>query len=275
MGTCKNPILKITPTEDSSIGNYEEVFYKSYYLMMQRFKNILDNCEKLKVRKLHLGVSYTQIKVMLAYHAPRAAITKIDIAKLFGVHHVWNYSKVYIHSDNIDNFLSNPRPIQYVKTSANTSNAFKGVEPLFNTCALYSGTAIKDGISLHHIEIFPDMNVNLVFTNINASLSWDAIVTILKEWVDSNYIDVLKKAKLNEAIYNLDFKYEYYIPYFTHINGNVNIIGLTVSDIENLNDILQQETCNVRFKTRTSMEFNSYEFLSVTTKQNYLYLKKL
>lgn len=273
MGCNKNPIIKIKPSEDTSIGNYEEIFYKEYYLMLQRFKNILDNTEKLKVPRLKLSINYSQIKVMLCYHAPRAAITKIDISKLFGIHHVWNYSKIYIHSDNIDNFLSNPRPIQYVKTSSNTSNAFKGVEPLFNTCALYSGTNISDGISLHHIEIFPDMAVNLVFTNINASLTWENISTILKEWVDANYIDVLKKTKINEAVYNLDFKYEYYIPYFAHMNGAVNVLGLTVSDIENLNDILQQETCNMKFKTRTSIEFNSYEFWSMSAATNYGYLK--
>ena len=273
MGGNKFPILRLYPTEEVGMENVEELFYKEYYIMLQRFKNILDNCEKLKIPRLKLSINYSQIKVLLAYHAPSNAISSIDISKLFNIHHVWNYSKVYIHSDNIDNFLSNPRPIQYVKTSSNSSNAFKGVEPLFNTCALYSGTNIKDGISLHHIEIFPSMDVNLVFTNINASATWESISSTLKEWVDENYIDILRKAKINEAVYNLDFSYDYYTPYFNHVNGSLNLIGLGVNDIDNLADILQQETCNMKFKTRTSMEFNVYDFYSVGTSSNLIYLK--
>ena len=86
-------------------------------------------------------------------------------------------------------------------------------------------------------------------------------------------MDVLKKSKLSEAIYSLDFKYEYYIPYFNKMNGNVNLVSLTLADLDSLNEIFQEETCKVRFKTRTSLEFNVYEFMTVATKQNYMYLK--
>ena len=273
IGVNKKPIFKLRPNTENTMNNYEELFYKEYYLMLQRFKNVLDNCEKLGLKKLHLPINYSQIKVMLVYRGPKESYSSIDISKLFSAHHTWNYSKVYIHSDNIDGFLSNPRPIQYVKTSTNSSNAFKGVEPLFNTCALYSGQAIKDGISLHHIEIFPNMNINLVFTNINANATWESITGTLKEWIDANYIELLKKIKLNEAVYNLNFKYEYYVPYFSTMNGSVNILGLNVHDIENLNDILQQETCNMKFKTRTSIEFNTYEFHNISSEHAFLYLR--
>ena len=273
LGFNKNLEIFIGSSEAVELVNYEELFYKEYFITIQRFKHVLDNCEKQKVEKLKLSINYSQITVTLAYHAPEHAHVDIDIAKLFNIHHPWNYSKIYIHSDNVDNFLSNARPMQYVKANVNTTNVFKGVEPLFNTCALYCGTVIKDGLTLHHIEVFPNLNINLVFTNINVNATWESIASDLRDWVDANYVETLKKAKLNEAIYSLDFKYEYYVPYFAKLNGNVNLMGLTLGDVDGVNEILQQEMCKVRFKTRTSIEFNSYEFMSVTTKQNYLYLK--
>ena len=275
LGFNHNLNIFILPSDSSELVDYAELFYKNYYITLQRFKHILDNVYKqnLQHNRLHLSINYTQISVMLAYHAPVSAHVRIDISKLFNIHHPWNYSKIYVHSDNIDNFLSNPRAIQYVKTNTNVTNAFKGVEPLFNTCALYVGTPIGNGLTLHHIEVFPTMNVNLVFTNINVNATWEQIESVLKEWIDTNYMEILKKAKLSEAIYSLDFKYEYYIPYFNKINGNVNLASLTLNDLDSLNELFQQETCNVRFKTRTSIEFNVYEFMTVATKQNYMYLK--
>ena len=273
IGDNHNLNMIIQQSNNTELANYEELFYKEYYLTISRFKHILENVKKQNINRLKLAINYSQITVLLAYHAPYTSHTSIDIAKLFNIHHPWNYSKIYIQSDNIDNYLSNPRQIQYVKTSNSATNVFKGVEPLFNTCALYSSIPIKDGLALNHIEIFPSMNINLVFTNINVNLTWEEIEETLKTWIDENYIDVLKKAKLTEAIYSLDFKYEYYVPYFSKMSGSLNIPNLSLNDIDTLNEILQQESCKIRFKTRTSMEFNTYQFHSVATKQNYVYLR--
>ena len=273
IGNTNNLIIRIVKSDSMDISNYDEIFYKDYYIMMNRIRHILENTKKQNISTLQLSINYTQIGVMLCYHAPAEAMTRIDIAKLFCIHNSSNYSKVYIHSDNIDNYLSNPRPMQYLKTSDTLTNVFKGVESLFNTCVLYVGQSIEEGLTLQRIEIYPSMNINLIFTNINVNASWEHLSSVLKTWIDQNYIRILKKIKLNEAIYSLKFDYNYYIPYFSKIIGSVNLPSLTITDIEDLNELIQLETCNARFKTRTSIEFNTYDFMNVVSKQNYVYLK--
>ena len=94
----------------------------------------------------------------------------------------------------------------------------------------------------------------------------------MKSYVDDNYISILKKAKINEAIYNLNFDYNYYIPYLSGLNGSVNLFGVSISDIENLNSILQLFIPNLRFKTRTSLELNGFSAHSVSIKQKVIHL---
>lgn len=273
IGFNKNWKIISISTSASSIGNYEEMFYKDYCQTVLYIKKILDNVEKLNIKKLPVNISYNTIKVVLAYHAPQEVFSSIDIYKLFNIHHPWNYSKIYVHSDNVDNFNNNPRPMQYVKYKGfNDVNVFKGIDSIFNACCLYCGTDLGHGLVLHHLEIFPCMDVNLVFTNVNMTATWDEITSYLKQYIDNNYISILKKAKINEAIYNLNFDYKYYIPYLGGINGTINILSLSVSDIENINSILQQETPNLRFKTRTSIELNGYGIHSVSLKERFSHI---
>ena len=159
--------VKFISAKKTELMNSEELFYKNYYQTCVYIKEILNNATKLNLRSLSLPISITTIKILLAYHSPPSAFAGIDIYKLFNIHHINSYSKIYVHSDNIDNFNNNTRPLQYVKHNAEATNVFKGIDSIFNCCALYSGTDLGNGLALHHIEIFPDMNVNLVFTNIN------------------------------------------------------------------------------------------------------------
>ena len=273
LGEENDVYITLRKVETANIVESSNLFYKDYYITMNRIRHVLENTRKQSISTLQLSINYTQIGVMLAYHAPKSAMSRIDIAKLFCIHNSSNYSKVYIHSDNIDNYLSNPRPMQYLKTSDTLTNVFKGVESLFNTCVLYVGQSIEDGLTLQRIEIYPSMNVNLIFTNINVKATWEHLSSTLKTWVDQNFMKLLKRIKLNEAVYSLKFKYEYYIPYFSKITGSVNLPSLMLSDVENLNELVQLESCNTRFKTRTSIEFSTYDFMNVASKQNYLYLK--
>ena len=261
----------IKNNNDNKLNTYEDIFYKDYYQTSLYVKKLLLNLEKQKVTKFDPHINISQIVVSLVYFGPIDSHSDINIVKFFNIHHVGKFSKIYIHSNDLDTFQANPRPMQYVKVHSSATNIFKGITSLYNTCALYWGLEIDKGLSLHHIEVCSNMTINLIFTNINNQNTYSSIVDKLKTWIDSNYIDLLSKIKLWECIYNLKFDPNNYIPIFNGITASANINNVSVSDIDALNEILLQESCKLKFRTRTSIQMNGYGFYTLGSKYKMLY----
>lgn len=267
--------IHIINNNDNKLNNYEDIFYKDYYQTATYVKKLLTNLEKQKINKYDMHMNISQIVVTLIYSGPIQSHSNINISKLFNLHHVGRFSKIYVHSNDIDSFQSNSRPMQYVKVHSSATNVFKGISSLYNTCSLYWGLEIDKGLTLHHIEIQTNMTINFIFTNINNQSTYEELSSKLKTWMDENYIDVLKKIKLWECIFNVDFNYKYYIPYFNGITASINVNNVSVSDIDALNEILLQETCKLKFRTRTSLQMNGYGFSTLGSAYKLLYLNSV
>lgn len=265
-------IVFIINNNDNKLNNYEETFYKDYYQTAIYVKKILSNLNKQKINKYHFNINISQIVVTLGYEGREGSHSSINISKLFNIHHVGKFSKIYIHSNDIDSFQYNPRPMQYVKVNSSATNVFKGISSLYNTCALYWGLEIDKGLLLHHIEICSNMTINFIFTNINSLATYEELSSKLKTWITDNYISILKNINLSECIYNTKFNYNNYIPYFNGITASINVNNVTVSDIDALNEILLQENCKLKFRTRTSLQMNGYGFYTEGSKYKLLYL---
>lgn len=265
----------IINNNDNKLNNYEDFFYKDYYQTATYVKKLLTNLEKQKISKYDMHMNISQMVVTLIYAGPTQSHSNINISKLFNLHHIGKFSKIYIHSNDIDSFQSNPRPMQYVKVHSSATNVFKGITSLYNTCSLYWGLEIDKGLTLHHIEIGSNMTINFIFTNINSQSTYEELSSKLKTWMDENCIDVLKKIKLWECIYNVDFNYKNYIPYFNGISASINVGNVSISDIDSLNEILLQETCKLKFRTRTSLQMNGYGFSTLGSYYKLMYLNSV
>ena len=268
-------IVMIEDNTDNKLNHYEDFFYKENYQLAKYIKRLLTNLEKQKISSYPLHINISQITVSLIYTGPKHSHSNINIAKLFNIHHVGTFSKIYIHSNELDEYNSNPRPIQYVKVDTSATNMFKGINSLYNTCSLYWGLEIDKGVALHHIEIQSNMTINFVFTNINTQNDYKYLSSILKKWMDENYINILKKTKIAECIYNIDYNHKFYIPYFNGINASANIDNASISDIDALNEILLQEVCKLKFRTRTSIQMNGYGFTSLGSFYKLMYLNSV
>lgn len=256
-------IVNIIDNNDNRNNIYEEMFYTNYYTTATYIKKILSNTEKQKVTKYSNYINISQCMITLAYAGPKKTHSSIDITRLFNMHHISKtFSKIYIHSDNIDSYLLTPRQMQYVKVPQNSTNVFKGVTSLYNTCSLYMGLDIEKGLTLHHVEICKNMTINIIFSNTNTQYTYDDIKRILVDWMDNNMLSLLKKLKINECVYNINFNYKYYIPIFNGINASINVNDVSVNDVEGLSDIILQNIPQLRFPTRTSIQFSGYSFFT-------------
>lgn len=261
---------------DNKINNYEEIFYNDYFSTALYVKKNILNMQKQKISSYPLHLNISHIIITLAYSGPRDSHSNINIDKLFNLHRVGKpFSKIYLHSDNMDSYLSNPRPMQYVKTDASFTNVFKGLSSLFNTCSLYWGIEIDTGLALQRIDIETNMTIFLSFININSNNTYERIITLIREWMNDNLIKTLKSTKINECIYNLSFDYSYYIPFITSISASINVPNTIQSDIDALNEILSQEICKLKFKTRTSIQMNGYGFWNYGSIYRLLYLNSI
>lgn len=265
----------VSNNTDNKLNHYEEFFYKEYYQIAKYVKKMLTNLEKQNITKYPLHINISQITVTLLYAGSKRSHSNINISKLFNIHHVGTFSKIYIHSNDLDEYNTNPRPIQYVKVDTSATNFFKGINSLYNTCSLYWGLEIDKGVALHHIEVQSNMTINFVFTNINNQNDYKYLSSLLRKWMDENYVSILKKIKIAECIYNTDYNHQFYIPYFNGINASANVDNATVSDIDALNEILLQEICKLKFRTRTSVQMNGYGFTSIGSFYKLTYLNSV
>lgn len=264
--------IYISDNNDNKLNSYEDVFYKNYYQTAIYYRRLINNLKRQKIDKYNLHYNISQIVVSLIYFDDPAGHSNINITKLFNIHHVGYFSKIYIHSDELDSFQANSRPMQYVKVHNSTTNVYKGITSTYNTCALYWGLEIDKGIILQRIEVNSNMSINFVFNNIDSKNNYDVLVSKLKEWMDENMITVLKKIQLEECVYNTVFKVRNYIAIFSSISASANVNNITLSDIDGLNELLLQETCKLKFKTRTSIQLNGYGFYTLGSMYRMLYL---
>lgn len=259
-------VVNIIPNTDNKNNTYEELFYTNYFNTMSFIKTSLEGYSKRKITKIDPNLHITELRVMLNYYGPESTIGDIDIMRLFNMHSIEKtFGKIYIHANDIDSYLGTPRSMQYVKISANSNNPFKGVEALYDTCSFYIGEVIESGYNLHRIDVCKNTTITFVFTNTNLNYSYSYLKEITTKWFTSNSTNWLKKIKLNDCIYNTGFNYKYFIPTLDSVSANCNINHLTSDDIEQLGAIMNQDVPQLKFITKTSINFSSYLFKQLTT----------
>lgn len=263
IGNCAISV-EIVYNTDNRNNIYEEVFYNNYHITATYVKKLLINTDKQKVVKYPLHMNISQLTVTLMYCGPKKTHANIDISRLFNLHHAGKlFSKIYIHSDNIDQYMATPRQMQYIKSTINGTNVFKGINSMYNTCSLYLGLDIDKGFALHHFEVCTNMTINVVFTNTNIIHTYDQLMNIMKTWLDNNLELWLKKLRISECVYNIGFNVLNYVPILSGINSSVNVNGVGISDIENLSEIMLQNIPQLKFPTRTSIQFSGYSFFNI------------
>lgn len=277
IGDTKEIIVNITSDDSIPGNNYEDIWYKEYWVLSSYYKQLEAN----NITSYPMKMNVSTIKISCIYN--KLNTPTVDIAKLFNIHTTTGdntiFSKVYCQSRTVDKFMYNKRPLQFVKTNADSNHVFKGVVPMYNTCVLYYGKDIFDGIVLQRIEILESNVINLIFTNTNTSMDVNRLCEFLKEWMTDNRRSIFKKVKISDCVYDLDFNWENYIPVFNGITASMYLQVGTLGkrhnpadEIDNLADILIQERCLKKFQTRSSLQFNCYSFFGpgIIAQTNYL-----
>lgn len=268
---------KITIKDNNDFKNniYEEIFYTNYINIMQYIKKSLDSYAKRNIKIVSINPSISEITVSLIYVPQNNVIyesTSIDIVRLFNIHSAGNtFGKIYIQSDDVDTYLSNPRQMQYIKTSSTAINPFKGIASMYNTCSFYTSETIESGFTLHRINILKNMQIEFVFANTNKTLNYLSIKEIITKWLETNMISTLKKLKLIDCIYDLHFNYEYFIPILSNICAYINTNSTTISDIEKVTSLVNQTIPQLKFSTRTSVNISSYLFNNLSNIYKFRY----
>lgn len=273
-------IVTIKRNNDSRSNIYEELFYPNYSITANFCNKVIANMRKNNLSKMPFVLNISQVAIRLIYKGPSSAHSNINIVKLFNMNHVGEKcSKIYIQSKVLDEYRHNPRPMQYVKVYKQTTNHFKGVDALYNTCSFYISDQVFEyetnkntGIIMHHIEINENMNATFVFTNTNMKNSYQYIMDMCSQYIALHAEAHLKRIKINETIYNTEYRYDYYVPVISNITASVTIGGATMSDLATVTEIMNQEIPQNRFSTRSSMYFSAYSFYNLGYWYDMIYL---
>lgn len=273
-------IVTIKRNNDSRSNIYEELFYPNYSITANFCNKVIANMRKNNLPKMPFVLNISQVAIRLIYKGPPSAHANINIVKLFNMNHVGDKcSKIYIQSKVLDEYRHNPRPMQYVKVFKQTTNHFKGVDSYYNTCSFYISDQVQEyetnkntGIIMHHIEINENMNATFVFTNTNMKNSYQYIMDMCSQYIALHAEAHLRRIKINETIYNTEYRYDYYVPVISNITASVTIGGATMTDLATVTEIMNQEIPQNRFSTRSSMYFSAYTFYNLGYWYDMIYL---
>ena len=274
--------IRIIRNNDNRNNIYEETFYPNYFTTAIYVKKMLMNDKKQKLSSIPFHVSISQMVVSLVYKGPQSSHSGLNIIKLFNMNHINKQcSKIYIHSNQLDNFKHNPRAMQYVKVPLNSTNEFKGINSIYNTCSFYvamnvvnEGATDSSGLMLHHIDISEELTIDFVFTNTNLTYDYNTLTNMLMSFVEKNKHTIITRFRLNECVYNMQYNTKYYIPIVKSISSNFFVKGCTINDLSNLNEIIQQDVPQNKFATKTSLFMSSYHFYTLAYWYQMMYLKK-
>lgn len=276
-----NPIIiTIVKNSDSRANIYEEIFYPNYLTTASYYKSIMSHAEKQKMSEMNFSLNIQQVVIKLIYKGPPEAHANINIVKLFNMNHVnEKCSKIYLQSKIYDDFRCSTREYQYIKVFKNTANHFKGIDSLYNTCSFYLSENIIDpqsqrnsGIIAYHMDVAENMTLTFSFTNTNTKNDYDYIMDMCLSYIANNAIKILRKIKINETIYNTEFRYDYYIPVIDNISAGFNISNTTIEDLSHITEIMDQEIPTTKFRTRSSICFSCYSFYNLAYWYHMMYL---
>lgn len=276
-----NPIIiTIKKNDDSRSNIYEELFYRNYNTTASYYKHILDQSKELGLPKIPFSLNISQVSIQLIYKGPSSSHSNVNIVKLFNMNHVSEKcSKIYIQSQILDDFKMNPRQMQYIKTFANAANHFKGIESLYNTCSFYMSKHIVDpdsgkntGVVMYHLDVAENMTLTFTFTNTDIKNRYEDILSTAIKYIALNALDLIRMIKLNEAIYNTEFKPDYYVPVISSINASFTIANMHKNDMSHITSIMNQDIPNTKFSTRSSLCFSSYSFYNLSYWYKMMYL---
>lgn len=262
--------LHISTSKYPPITFYENTFYSNYLQIGSYVNDIVKNTQKQKIKNLKITPNISALSLVLVYNGDKFSI---DIPKVFNLHVAGKrYSKIYIQSQKVDANEMNEREMQYVKTSTEVSNPFNGISALYETCSLYLGEEISNGVILQCIDICENSVITVRFTVIDSQLNYDEIKKQIKKWSDDNLQKYLEETCIDDCIYNIDFKLKNYIPFFGDVTSSVIIPDGSLDDIGEINILMNQNIPTVKFPTKTSIQFSMYAFNNINIHQRFNYL---
>lgn len=288
-------IITIKKTNDSRNNIYTELFYSNYYITLMHIKNIMNNNEKYHLTSCPFALNISNISLRLLYKGPKDSYSQANIIKLFNINHISSKcSKMYIQSKLLDSLEGNSRDYMYVKSYIDSTNVFKDIDALYNTCSFYYADALADdgskliktidgeavdgkinsGVLLHHIDVDAKLTLTFSFTNTNSKLSFDQLIDLCTKFIIQNAEIYIKEMQLYECVYNLLFDMSYYVIVFNDINASFVIHGVNPKDVNGpITELLLENIPQKKFDTKTSLMFTSYNFYSVCYWYNMMYLK--
>jgi hypothetical protein len=262
--------LYIRYNDKNKIPNmfYENIFYENYYKTAILYKNILKNSNKTPESKLPINIS--EVHVLLEYMALKQDNRMVDIVKLFNIVNTKYCSKIYIQSKSLDINENNDRPYMFLKTdsSTNSSNVFKGVSALYNTCSLYLGKPVSEGIILNRIDVSYINDIRFVFTISDGTIEYEFIFKFLKEWVLEHYKELLENINIKECVYSLNFNLDNYVIALTGISSSLLIPSLTEADLLNISTLTTLTNIQIKFQTNTSISLSGNMSFDAWTQEN-------
>lgn len=268
-------------TEYSQMSNIEETFWKTYFAKICLIYDCLQNSLTQKFNTLTPHIFITQIKYYLIYNYGSINVDGkqvwndhycVNIIKLFNIHHPGDkFAKIYINSRQIDNYKLNARELQYIKIPKDGLQSFKGVASLYNTCSLYAGYAVNESVVLNRIDVMKNNVIEFTFVNTDTLLSYDQLHETTLSWLIDNKDDLLRKMRLDECIYTIDFDIGKYKLIDGSISANITSEEATINNIDIVDELKKIDILNDKFRTKTSASFNGFCDLCDATHAKMLY----
>lgn len=259
------------------MGMFSDGFYKNY----EEIREYMTSISNLHKDKIVISPIIQWVMVQLKYTNAEAESPSganqivVDIVKLFNLHSPGKFNRIYIHSDALDSFMSNPRPYQYLKMSNKGINVFKGVVSKYNACVLYYGDKINSGIILSRIEIYPDGSIIFAFNNMSTINTLDEIQNSIQIWMKQHSRSLLDDLLIGNCTYISKFSTNKYSWEFADISGSATFDKTTLSDINSVTNIFRQNIPSMKFTTKTSIQFNGYGFNSNGSLRQTEYLRRM
>ncbi len=249
-----------TPNNDSKQNNYDTVLYSNYKNTITYIYKCLETARRNNIENITFSPSYKNVTVSMVYLSDGYSPKEINIVKLFNMCNLDESNKwkrVCIHDSSLDDYMSTPREMQYVKAQVNTLEPFKNVLSRFNCCSLYYGLELAESIILSRIEIMKNMIIKCVFTVSNPGYILDDIKNEIYKMYSKNgkMLEIVKKLQLEECIYDIDFKLSNFIPIYTNYASSYMLENCNVKDLNKVYELVNIDVPTTFFKTNSSIYY--------------------
>lgn len=244
-------ILQTNVDYVTSLSNYE--LFTEYMLKASKtFKN-----------SLQIKTNVSDISVLLMPTSDCGDYPVANIVKMFNVIQLqhnknMNISKAYIHSQDLDKYMNNPRPMCYVRCEERTASSFKNVTITQNTYTMFIGEQFNECYVLNSISVYKYGGIMFNYYISSSDEAIDTIYdTIRKKTIEYFKNTIVKYISISDFYNSPHYNPTNYSLAICNISGSVIINNATYSMLEDTIELMRYKpNIKMSYKTKTSCEIS-------------------